>query len=188
MGGGGIQHLLHAVDVTREARHDDAAGRLADHLVEHRADRPLERREARDVGVRGVDEEQVDALFAEPREGAEVGEPAVERQLVHLEVAGGQHRARGRADGDGERVGDGVVDRDELEVERAELLALPFLDREAVGLDPVLLELRLGQRERQSRADDRDVLLELEQIRHRADVVLVAVGQHDVRPRRRGAA
>ena len=58
---------------------------------------------------------------AEPGEGAQVGDPAVQRQLVHLEVAGVQDRAGGRADGHGERVGDGVVDRDELEVELAEL-------------------------------------------------------------------
>ena len=80
----------------------------------------LERREAGDVGVGRVDEEQVDALLAEPRERAQVGQAAVEGQLVHLEVAGGEHQARGRADRDGERVGDRVVDRDELEVERAE--------------------------------------------------------------------
>ncbi len=76
------------------------------------------------VGVGRVDEEEVDALLAQPREGAQVGEAAVERQLVHLEVAGREHDARGCADRDGERVGDRVVDRDELEVERAELLGL----------------------------------------------------------------
>ena len=51
--------------------------------------------------------------------------PAVERQLVHLEVAGVQHGAGAGPDRDGERVGDGVVDREELAVERAELLHLP---------------------------------------------------------------
>ena len=84
------------------------------------------------VGVGRVDEEQVDALLAEPRERAQVGEAAVERQLVHLEVAGGEHEAGGRADRDGERVGDRVVDRDELEVERAELLVLALGDRQRV--------------------------------------------------------
>ena len=88
--------------------------------VEHRADLALGGREAGHLGVGRVDEEQVDALFAEPGERAQVGEPAVERQLVHLEVAGVQHEAGRRADRDGERVGDRVVDRDELEVERAE--------------------------------------------------------------------
>ena len=79
--------------------------------------------EAGDVGVGRVGQEEVDALFAEPGEGAQVGDALVERQLVHLEVAGVQHEAGGGADRDGERVGDRVVDRDELEVEGAELLA-----------------------------------------------------------------
>ena len=87
--------------------------------------------------------------------------------------------AGGRADGDGERIGDRVVDRDELELERAELLVLALLDGEAVRPDAVLLELRLGERERQARADDRDVLLELEQVGNGADVVLVSVREHD---------
>ena len=72
------------------------------------------------LGVGGVGEEQVDALLAEPGERAQVGDPAVERELVHLEVAGVQHQAGAGADRDRERVGDGVVDRDELEVERPE--------------------------------------------------------------------
>jgi hypothetical protein len=98
--------------------------RLGDHLVEHRADVALERREAGHVGVGGVDEEEVDAVLAEARERAQVGEAAV-RQLVHLEVAGGEHRPGVGVDRDGERVGDRVVDRDELEVERTDLLLLP---------------------------------------------------------------
>ena len=118
--GRGIQHLLHAVDVAREARHDDAARRPADHLVEHGPDLALEGREAGHVGVGRVDEEEVDALLAQPGERAEVGEAAIERQLVHLEVAGCEREAGGRADRDGERIGDRVVDRDELELERAE--------------------------------------------------------------------
>ena len=72
------------------------------------------------LGVGGVGQEQVDALLAEPGEGPQVGDPAVERQLVHLEVAGVQHQPGAGADRDRERVGDRVVDRDELQVEGAE--------------------------------------------------------------------
>ncbi len=43
----------------------------------------------------------------------------------------------------------------------------------------MLFELRLDERERESRADDRDVALELEQVRHGADVVFVTVREHD---------
>ena len=104
----------------------------AEDLVDGRRDLALGRGEARDLGVGRVGQEEVDALLPEPGEGAQVGEPAVERQLVHLEVAGVQQRAGRRAHEDGERVGDRVVDRDELAVEDAELLALPLLDGQGV--------------------------------------------------------
>ena len=73
-------------------------------------------REARHLGVGGVGEEQVDALLAQPRERAQVGDPAVERELVHLEVAGVQDQSRAGADRDRQGVGDRVVDGHELEV------------------------------------------------------------------------
>ena len=76
------------------------------------------RREAGGLGVGRVGEEEVDALLPQPRERAQVGDPPVERELVHLEVAGVQHQLAAGADRDGERVRDGVVDRDELQVER----------------------------------------------------------------------
>ena len=75
------------------------------------------------LGVGGVDQEQVDALVAEPGEPGQVGEPAVERQLVELDVAGVQHQPGRRADGDRERVRDRVVDREELAVPRARAAA-----------------------------------------------------------------
>ncbi|MBG9887153.1 hypothetical protein ABE10_11550, partial [Bacillus toyonensis] len=147
---GGVDDLLDAMHVAGEARHDNAARRLADHLVEHGTDRALERREPGDVGVRGVDEEQVDPLLAETGEGTEIGQTPVERELVHLEVARRQHESGLRPDRDGQSVGDGMVDRHELEVERADLLALPLGDRQGEGLDAMLLELRLHQREGQA--------------------------------------
>ena len=96
--------------------------------VEHRRDVLLGGGEPGDLGVGGVGEEQVDALLAEPRERPEVGDPAVERELVHLEVTRVQHHAGAGADRDRERVGDGVVDGDELEVEGAEAEPVALLD------------------------------------------------------------
>lgn len=153
------------------APHEDAP--------DHVRDVALRRDEARDLGVRRVGEEKVDALLAQPRERVQVGEAAVHRQLVHLEVAGGDDHARGGADGDGQGVGDGVVDRDELAVERAEALAVALGDLQRVRTDAVLLELRLDEREGQLGADQRDVRLLAEEERDTADVVLVAVREHD---------
>ena len=116
---------------------------------------------------------------AEPGEAGQVGKAAVQRQLVHLEVAGVQYRAGRRLDRDGQRVRDGVVDREELPLERAELLRLSLGDRQRVRLDAALGQLRLDQSEGELRADQRDVGLVRQQVGHGADVVLVAVGEHD---------
>src|SRR3954463_5332750 len=93
-------------------------GGAGEDVVEDRADAALGCDEPGHLRVGGVRQQQVDAGQPEPGEGAEVGEDAVQRELVHLEVAGVHERPRGRVHGDGEGVGDRVVDRDELAVER----------------------------------------------------------------------
>jgi hypothetical protein len=45
-------------------------------------------------------------------------------------------------------------------------------------LEPVLAQLAAEQRQRELRADERDVAALAEEVRRRADVVLVAVGEH----------
>lgn len=176
---GGVQDLLDAVDVTGEARQDDALVGPGEDLAQDAGDVAFGSDEAGDLGVGGVREQQVDALLAEPREGGEVGEAAVERQLVHLEVAGvDDHSGRG-ADGDGQRVRDGVVDGDELAVEGTDALALAFDDLKGVRPDAVFLELGLDEGEGQLGTDQREVGLLAEQEGDGADVVLVAVGQDD---------
>ena len=132
-----------------------------------------------DLGVGGVGHQQVDAVGTETGEPADVGEPAVQRELVHLEVAGMQDQAGRGADGDRERVGDRVVDREELEVERPDLLPRPLGDLVHDRGQAVLGELAAHQRQRQPGPDQRDVGALPQQVGQRADVVLVRVGQHD---------
>ena len=130
------------------------------------------------LGVGRVGHQQVHAVRAEPREPAEVGEPAVQRQLVHLEVAGVQDHAGRRADGDRERVRDGVVHREKFKPEGTERLAGAGRRFHGGGREPVLGELASDQAEGQLRADQREVGALAEQVRDGADVVLVGVGEH----------
>ena len=140
-----------------KARHDDPRSLRA---KTRSSTGPMSRSEVTKPGTSALVEstrKQVDALLAQPGEGAQVGEPAVERQLVHLEVAGVQDQPGTGPDGDRERVRDGVVDRDELELERAERAARPPPRHAWSGLDAVLTQLGLDQRQGQPRADQRDV-------------------------------
>ena len=156
VGGSGVEHLLHPVDVGGEGRDDDALLDLAEELFEHRPNRAFRGGEARNVGVGGVGHVQVHAFFAEPGEGAQVRDASVQRQLVHLEVTGVQDVACAGADEDCQGIRDGVVDGHELAFERAELLNLAFLHREGERLDAVFLQLRLDQCQRQLRTDQRE--------------------------------
>ena len=83
------------------------------------------------------------------------------------------------ADRDGQRVGDRVVDGDELELERTEGEPVARLDLVVDRLlEPVLAELGVEEGEGQLGADERDVAALAQEVRRGADVVLVAVGQH----------
>ena len=174
-----VEHLLHPVHVAGEAGDDDPRARPVEHAVEHRPDLALGDHEPGLVGVGGIDEEQVDALVAQPGEPGEVGEPTVEGQLVELDVAGVQHQARGRADGDGQRVRDGVVDREVLAVPAAVPQPTALLHLQQVRGEAVLPALGGDERQREAGADDGEVRALPQQERHRADVVFVAVGEHD---------
>ena len=112
-----LQHLLHPVHVAGETGDDDALLGAGEDLRQHRGDVPLAGDDPGYLGVGRVGHQQVHAVRAEPREPAEVGEPAVQRQLVHLEVAGVQDHAGRGPDGDRERVRDGVVHGEKLEPE-----------------------------------------------------------------------
>ena len=155
---GGVEHLLDAVHVRRERRHDDALLAAGEHRVDGRRDVALGGGEPGHLGVGGVGQEEVDTGLAEARERPKVGDPSVERQLVHLEVAGVEHDAGGRLDGHREGVRDRVVHGHELAGERSEVQRLALGDDVTWHLlEPVLLQLGVDQRQGEPRPDDRDV-------------------------------
>ncbi len=176
---GGVEHLLDPVHVRGEAGHDDALGGVAEDLVEDRRDVALRGHHAGYLGVGRVGHQQVDALGAEPGEPSEIGQPSVQRELVHLEVAGVQDHARRGADGHRHRVRDRVVDGEELAVERAERAALALHHLDGGRVQAVLGQLALDQGQGQLGAHQRDVLALPEQVGDRADVVLVRVREDE---------
>ncbi|CAB4731483.1 unannotated protein [freshwater metagenome] len=174
-----LDNLLDSVHVGGEGRQDDAALGSKEHGVEDRDDVALARDEARNLGVRAVDEQEIDARVAEAREPIEIGDPAVERNLIHLEVTGVQHHPGRRRDRDRHCVRDRVVHREEFDRERPESLDLARHHVKGDRLDPMLLELRLEEGEGEPGSEERDVLAKAEQVGHGADVVLVAMGEDD---------
>ena len=176
---GDVDDLLDAVHVRGEAGDDDLAARLRERLVERGSDGGLRLDEAWHLGVGGVHHQQIHALLADLAEFHQIGDLVVERQLVELDVAGVNQGAGGRLDVHGERVGDRVGDGDEFEVERADLELVASLDLHHGGMLVVLLAFRLNEGEGQLGADQRDVRAQLEQVGHAADMVLMAMSEHE---------
>ena len=112
---------------------------------------------------------------------AEVGEAAVDRREVELEVARVQDRALRRVEGGGEALRHRVGDRDELDLARPDAPALAVAHRDQLGAveQPGLLDAVAGQAQRQRRAVDRERQL-AQQVAEAPHVVLVAV--RDDRP------
>ena len=129
-----------------------------------------------------VAEQQVDAAVPDLGELADVGALPVDRRVVELVVAGVDDPSARRLQDDGGRVGDRVRHADQLDPERAELHRLVVrrhLPELRLAQEPVLVELRLHQPERQPRRDDDGDVHLAHEIRQPADVVLVAVREHD---------
>ena len=115
MSDGRVQDLLHAVHMGGETGHDYALPATRQHSLKGRPDISLGCGEAGHLRISRVDHEQVDALFTEPGESAQVSDSAIQRQLIHLEVAGVQDQSGRGSYGNGQRIGNGVVDCNELD-------------------------------------------------------------------------
>src|SRR5260370_32226922 len=72
-----------------------------------------------------------------------------------------------------------MVDREEFEIKVPERLPRAFRYFDGDGVDAVLGELARHERERELRADQGDVPALAQQVRHRADVILVGVGEDE---------
>ena len=179
---GAVDDLLHAADVRGERRDNQPlVVRLGarEHRLEGRVDLLLRLRIAGALGVRRIGHQHQDALFAELCKPRKVDHAALRRGEIDFEVAGVDDDARRRVQRKADRVGNRVVDVDQLHVEAAELdvrACRRHLQPDVAEV--VLLELVLDQRDRQRRAVNRHADL-FQKIRQRADVVLVAVRDHD---------
>ena len=162
---------------------EDASRAHRDQLAERLADEALGAGHPGALGVRRVAEHEVDAAVADLGELADVGLEAVDRRVVELPVARVQHAPGRRLDDDRDAVGDRVGHPDELELERAELhrRRRPGRPRASVVVAPrpcsssfdfTIASVSLVP----ITSPDLDLA---QDVRQRADVVLVAVREHD---------
>ena len=177
-----VDDLLHAADIRRERRDNQTlVVRIGtrEHRLKGRVDLLLRLCVAGTLGVRRVGHQHEDALLAELRKPREIDHAALRRGKIDLEVAGVDDDACRRVEREAHRVGNRVVHVDQLHVEAAEMnVRARRRHMQPDMAEIVLLELVLDQRDRQRRAVDRHADL-FEEVRQRADVVLVAVRDHN---------
>ena len=143
---GGVDDLLHPVDVAGEAGHDDPpAGRAS---KRRRSVAPTVVSDSVKPGSSAlVESDSSNRIPGSRRQGpdpGQVGEPTVDRGEVDLEVPRVQDHPLGRVKGGGEPVGHRVGDGDELDLEGSDLASLPVDHLDELGpvgqaglLDPV---------------------------------------------------
>src|SRR5581483_1663259 len=169
-----IDHLLHAMDVRRERRHDDAAPRLAEHTLERGADGLLRRTVSGDERVRRIAHQREHAALSIAGEARQVGRFRIDRCVIDLEVAGVNDRAGIGRDRKAERIDDGVRDANRLDAKCSRFDHVAWLNRTQFRLDAEFIELVFDEPEGERHSVHRHVET-LDEERHGADVIFMAV-------------
>ncbi len=120
--------LAQTADVRRERRDQDPTWRVSDQHLELFAYSRFRGRPAWLLDADAVAQHHQHAFIAEGAQPLVVGGLAFDRSRIELEVAGMKQDAGRRADHQPDRIGDAVVDRDRLDVERPELGVHAFAD------------------------------------------------------------
>ena len=165
------------MDVAGEGGDDDALGAAGELPYERGAHGLFTQGVAGTLHIGGVGKQRQNALLTQLAEAGQVDDLAVDGRGVDLEVAGVNDGAHPRVDGEGRRVGDGVVHMEELHLELAGLHSLARLHGDELGgvQQSVLLQLQLDEPGGEAGAVDGGVDL-LEDVGNGTDVVLVPVG------------
>ncbi len=153
-----------------------------EHLLEAVDDLDFRSGEPLPIDVRAVGQQRQDPGGSELREPVKIDVLAVERRLVDLEVPRVDHDAARRLDRDRHAVRDAVRHAQELDRERSDLHPIARTHSGQPGFPGlvVLVELVLDEGERQRRSEHRAVEVR-QHVPHGADVIFVAVGQHERR-------
>ena len=132
------------------------SGRFRENLGKAVVDHTLRRRVAGPVGAGAIGEQQPHAFLCVFCQPPDIGELAVYRRVVELEVTGVHHQADGGMDCHAHAVGNAVAHVEELEAEgsQSNLIAGGDLMQLNLLFQAVLFELDLHQSEGEPRAID----------------------------------
>ena len=174
---GKVDKLLHAVQVRGERGDDDALfARAAEQGLHAGAHLLFGGREARTLGVGGIRQQGQNAVLAVFSNGDKIRRAAGNRRVVDFKIARLDDGSRRACDGQGHRVGDGVVHVDGLHGETAqlELLVRSDLHHFRAAHQPVFFQLVGDEPDGKARGINGQIDL-FEQVGQAADVVFMAV-------------
>src|SRR6267142_1514732 len=175
-----VNDLLNSVNGGSEARENYAPRRRAAQLFDARNDRAFRRREARTLHVRGIAEEREHAFVAVLCERVKVKRRAADGRLVNLEIARVNDYAERRADRQRNAVHRAVRHGNKFNLERANLhepAGNHFAQRGGFQQSR-FIQAFFHQRQREPRPIHGNIEV-AQNIRQRADVIFMAVRQHD---------
>src|SRR6266852_2613955 len=164
-----LGHLAHAMEMRRERRQEKLAASARDELSQYRLERALRTGPARALDIGRIREQKFDALGAETREA--LG--------IELEIATVNNHARRRANRQRERVRRRMGYASRLDFKRPQTQNHPRRDLSQIGARKLVFDqVTARERERYLAAihGDRKAL---QQVRQRADMVLVRMGEDD---------
>ena len=175
-----VHDLLYTVHVRSKCSDDDSRiARPVENIKEGLADSPLRHRIPRTLRVRGIRHQRQNAFLAKFCEPRQIDHVAVNRRIVNLEIARMEDHADRRCDRQRDRISDTVVGADKLNLVASERNLVPCLNTGKRRSGHIaLFELVLHKCQCQRGTEYRHMKFPQKE-RQRADMVLMAMRQHD---------
>ena len=169
------------MDVRGKRRKKKTILRARNQLAQNRFERAFRPGAPYSLDVGRIGKQQRDAFLAERREGFGIEFLPINRSLIDLEIAAMNDDAGGGANRERDRIGRRMRDSQWLDRKRAEREVLARLDRMQILLGAVhagFFEAAANECQRDRAAINRDWEF-AQQVRKRADMILVRMGQND---------
>ena len=177
---GNVKHLLNAVNRRRKTRQNHAARRRTGQFFDARHHRAFRRREARTLHVGGIAEEREHAFAAVFGESVQIKGRAVDRSLIDFEIPSVDDHAKRRADGQRHAIQRAVGYGNEFDFEWADFDRAAGQDfAQRGGIEQArFFHALFHERQREARSVQRNIQI-AKNVRQRADVIFMAVRQHN---------